>query len=135
VYSILQHYITKYEIRNRDDMHSNKSDIISRKRDDINANRNFATQILRNELSPNMQNHECYQFARRYERRTRPDRNSESGFTNVTSIVIGKGEITRLLNILSSVKKLHCSHNLLIGLPVIPTHLTETLTTTTCPSI
>jgi hypothetical protein len=23
------------------------------------------------------------------------------------------------------VKKLHCSHNLLIGLPVIPTHLTE----------
>jgi hypothetical protein len=48
---ILQHYITKYEIRNRDDMHSNKSDIISRKRDDINANRNFATQILRNELS------------------------------------------------------------------------------------
>jgi hypothetical protein len=27
-------------------------------------------------------------------RRTRPDRNSESGFTNVTSIVIGKGEIT-----------------------------------------
>jgi hypothetical protein len=56
-------------------------------------------------------NHECYQFARRYER-TRPDRNSESGFTNVTSIVIGKGEITRLLNIPSSVKKLHCSHNL-----------------------
>jgi hypothetical protein len=47
------------------------------------------------------------------------------GFTNVTSIVIGKGEITRLLNIPSSVKKLHCSHNLLIGLPVIPTHLTE----------
>jgi hypothetical protein len=87
---ILQHYITKYKIRNRDDMHSNKSDIISRKAT-INVNRNFATQILRNELSPNMQKKTTiYQFARRC---WFCENYSNQGFTNVTSIVIGKGEI------------------------------------------
>jgi hypothetical protein len=58
MYNYIAYYIILRNTKwNRDDMHSNKSDIISRKRDDINANRNFAPDI-ENELSPNMQKNE-----------------------------------------------------------------------------
>lgn len=50
---------------------------------------------------------------------------TNNGFSRVTTINIGKGNITELLNIPSSVIKLYCPDNLLTELSNIPKHIRE----------
>lgn len=108
--------------------YSNKQDIINNIRDDIKKTNNTATQVFNNILDEQIGQKKTLKEL------NFPDKMSgdldlteltNRGFNNINTINIGKGNITELLNLPSSIKKLYCSDNLLVELSGLPRQLEE----------